>query len=123
MSVDWNQVEWYSRSRSTADSGPSVTISKGGRIVLNEQALALLPEVPEAFQVGVVTGSRGKATLVLQAASKSDSGSLVLNSQGRKYSLNTKKFLTDKGLTIHFGTAKANKLEYDKEHNALIANL
>jgi hypothetical protein len=91
--------------------------------VLNEQAIALLPEVPEAFLVGVVTGSRGKVTLVLQAAAKSDSGSLVLNSQGRKYSLNTKKFLTDKGLTTHFGTTKATKPEYDEEHNALIANM
>lgn len=123
MSVNWEEIEWYSRGRTTADTGPSATISKGGRVVLNEQALAMLPEVPEAFQVGVVTGSRGKVTLVLQAAAKADPGSLVLNAQGKKYSLNTKRFLTDKGLTSHFGTTKAITPEYDEEHNALIANL
>ncbi len=123
MSIDWERVEWYSRSRATTDSGPSVSISKGGRVVLNDRAIAMLPQVPEAFQVGIIAGPRGKTILVLQAAAKADRGSLALNSQGKKYSLNTKRFLTEKGLTTHFGTTKAIKPEYDEEHNVLITNL
>lgn len=123
MSVDWDQIEWYSRSRGGTEAGPVVTISKAGRVVLNEQALRLFGETPEALQVGVFQGSRGKVTLVLQSALKSASGSLALSQQGKRFSLNTSKFLTDRGLTNHFGTDKAIKPEYDQEHNALVINL
>lgn len=123
MSVDWEKVQWYSRSRGSAETGPSVTISKPGRVVLNEEALNLFSERPEAFQVGIFQGNRGKVSLVLQAASKGDSGSLALSKQGTKFSLNTSKFLTDRGLTDHFNSNKASKPEFDEEHNALIINI
>jgi hypothetical protein len=121
--IDLSQVEWYRRSRgSSADIGPSVAIGKSGRLTLNEEAIKLFGETPEAMQVGLIMGARGKATLVLQAAKKSDEGSLALAPAGRKFGLNTSKYFKDKGLEKVFNTTYT-KPEFDSEHRVLVVSL
>jgi hypothetical protein len=116
--IDLSNVEWYSRSRGPAMLGPSVAISKAGRVVLNQEALDLIGQ-PDALQVGIIQGSRGKLTLVLQASAKGDAGSLTLSKQGKsKYSLGTSKFLRDRGLDKHFGNAEGAP-DLDEEANTL----
>jgi hypothetical protein len=123
MDIDWNAIQWYERTRGTsAVVGPSISIGKNGRISLNEQAATLHGAAPEAYQVGLIRGTRGKVTLVLQAAAKSDKGALALSHVGRKYGLNTIKFMTDNELEKFFGSEYTN-LEYDQEHNAIIVSL
>ncbi len=122
MGVDWSSVEWYSRSRTSIESGPSIAVTKAGRVVLNEAAMTLLAQMPEAFQVGVIQGAKGKTTLILQVAKKGDGGSLALAAQGKKHSLNTARFLKEKGLEKVFGTTY-NKVEYDADHSSFIVIL
>jgi hypothetical protein len=123
MSINWNEVQWYTRSRSgSAEVGPTLSVSKVGRLSLNEKAVGLHGAVPEAYQVGIVRGNRGKVTLVLQGASKSDQGALALGKVGKKYGLNTAKFLKGNELDKFFGSEYTN-LEFDQEHNAIIVSL
>jgi hypothetical protein len=122
MSVDWTAVEWYERTRTSGEGGPTVTINKAGRTILNQAALSLFGQVPEALQVGVIQGQRGKTTLVLQAASKGDAGSLALSTQGTKVSINSGRFYKNKGFEKFFATSYS-KPEYDSEHNALVISL
>lgn len=120
--IDLSQVEWYSRSRGPAMIGPTVVVNKGGKTILNEEALALIGH-PEAVQVGVLQGTRSKVTLVLQAAARGDSGALTLSKQGKsKRSVNTTKFLRDRGLDKLFGTVEATP-ELDEETDTLIVTV
>lgn len=123
MTIDWDHIDWYLRTRGAQEEGPAISISKAGRVVMNEDALNLFGKWPPALQVGVIQGNRSEVTLVLKSASKGDTGSLTVTKQGRKFSLNTSKFLKDRGLIDHFGNEKVIKPEFDHEHNALIATL
>jgi len=119
--IDWSQVDWYSRTRGPAMVGPSVAVNKSGRTVLNDEALSLVGN-PEAFQVGIIQGGRGKTTLVLQAAGAKDAGSLKLTRQGKsKASLNTTKFFRDRGLEKVFESS--GNPDVDEESNTLIVTL
>lgn len=120
---DPDQVEWYSRTRGATDIGPSISLNKAGRVVLNQDTLGMFDVTPEAFMVGIIQGRSQKITLVLQAANKGDVGALALTPQGRtKFSLNTSRFFKERGLERLFGEV-GEKPKYDKEHNALLTSL
>lgn len=121
MSVDLSKVQWYQRSRGSIVAGPSVAINKGGRTIINEQAMDLVGN-PEAMQVGILQGGRGKTTLVLKAAAKGESGALVVGRQGKKYALNTARFLKEMGLENHFGKME-NTPELDEQNDTLFVTL
>lgn len=121
MSVDMSKVIWYTRTRGPVAAGPSVTINKAGRLVINDEAMELFGEIPEAVQLGLYDAGRGKISVILQAAAKSDTGSLAVTKQGKsKYSVNSAKFLRDLGHEKMFGSS-SSKLDFDHEHSALVA--
>ena len=121
--INPEDVIWYSRSRGSIETGPNVSVNKAGRVVVNQEAMNLFDEVPEAMMVGIIPQARGKATLVLQAAKKGDVGALTITKQGKaKFSLNTSRFLKESGLEKHFGSASA-KPEIDRNFNALVVTL
>lgn len=125
MSVNWDQVNWYTRTRGTsATVAPSVNINKAGKVQITEAAIGLIGDAPEAFQVGLFNGRGGRVTLVLQAAMKSDSNSMVVAkpSTSKTYNLNTTKFLTENKLESSFGQ-KGIEVTYDADHKALLVPL
>jgi len=124
MSVNWDQVNWYSRTRGTTAVGPTVNINKAGKTQITEAAIGLIGDAPEAFAVGLYQGRGGKVTLVLQAASKGDSGAMAVSkpASSRTYNLNTSKFLADNKLDSVFGT-KGIEVTYDADHKALLVPL
>lgn len=125
MAVNWDQVNWYTRTRGTsATVAPSVNINKAGKVQITEAAIGLIGDAPEAFAVGLYNGRGGRITLVLQAASKGDQGAMAVAkpSTSKTYNLNTTKFLTDNKLESSFGQ-KGIEVTYDAEHRALLVPL
>lgn len=125
MSVNWDNVTWYTRMRGTsATITPSININKAGKVQITEAAIGLIGDAPEAFAVGLYSGRGGRVTLVLQAASKGDAGAMVVSkpASSKTYNLNTTKFLTDNKLESVFGS-KALEATFDADHKALLVPL
>lgn len=125
MSVNWDNVTWYTRTHVTsATITPSIKINKAGKVQITEAAIGLIGDAPEAFAVGLYSGRGGRVTLVLQAASKGDSGAMAVAkpATSKTYNLNMTKFLTDNKLESVFGS-KALEVTFDADHKVLLVPL
>lgn len=121
MSIDLDTVQWYAKSRTaTLESrDPELTINPSGRLSLNRAAVSLFDEKPEAMQFGYVPTN---SVIVLQAAGKKDTDAYAVANTGRRYQINTEKFMKQVGYHTE-GKSVRFAPTFDKERNLLYFSL